>query len=81
MVGHTVLTSHIKIGIVNIAPKSVVSFKFYNHIRNNQGSTDCLWKTNNIVLTYKNEKDKVIIVPIKREDYRDYRKNHYIENQ
>ncbi|MBP3313469.1 MAG: hypothetical protein J6K84_02290 [Oscillospiraceae bacterium] len=79
--GRATLTSHSKIGTVNVSPKSVVSYNFYSHINNNQGATDCFWEINNIVLTYRNEKDKIIVVPIKKEDYHNYRKNHFVEER
>lgn len=81
VLGGVALTSHSKISTVNVSPKSVVSYNFYNHIHNNQGATDCFWEINNIALTYRNEKDKIIVVPIKKEDYRNYRNNHFVEEQ
>lgn len=79
--GGVALTTHTKIDTVNISPKSVVSFNLYNHIYNRLGSTDCFWEVNNILLTYRNEKNKLIVVPIKKEDYREYRKKHFTEDE
>lgn len=78
--GHFHLTTHEEIGVINVLPKSIVTFNFYNSMNNNQGSTDCFWETNCIALTYRNEKNNLVTVPIKQEDYRDYRKKHCTED-
>lgn len=58
---------------INIPPKSVKKIAVHNGF--GKESLNFIWQTNNIFLRYVNEKNRIKIVPIKNENYKDYFNN------
>lgn len=66
-----------ELGVLNIPPKSVVSISIHKgmwDIGGKEGTLNFLWKTNNIKIRYRNEKNKIKIKKINNVDY----SNHFI---
>lgn len=65
-----------QISPVNIPAKSVINLNLYDEVWNYEASTFFIWKTNCVYFTYKDERNRTKRVPIKKEAYIDYFKNH-----
>lgn len=59
---------------INISPKSVKKIVVHNSF--GKEDLNFIWETNNVFLRYINEKNKIKVVPIKKEIYRDYFTNN-----
>lgn len=64
---------------INIPPKSVKKITVHDNFKNKNSELNFIWETNNVFLRYVNEKNKVIVVAIKKENYKDYFNNHELE--
>lgn len=61
---------------LNIPAKSVINLNLHDGVWNDDASTFFIWKTNRVYFTYKDERNRIKRVPIKKEAYIDYFKNH-----
>lgn len=71
-----------KFSVLNIPPKSVFSTQIHNGIglnSQNNDAPDFIWETNNILIRYKNEKNKTKTQKIKNVNFKDYFNSRNIE--
>lgn len=66
------LTIYDDVSVINIPAKTVVNIDLKNGFWKNSEGIDFIWETDNIFLSYKNEKNKEIFVRIKNEEYKKF---------
>lgn len=64
---------------INIQAKSIINIALHDSQWNKDDSLAFIWNTNNVYFTYKNEKNKLKKLLIKKVNYKDYFKNHKVE--
>ncbi len=65
---------------INIPAKSVINLNLHDGVWKKDDSLDFIWKTNCVYFTYKDERNRVKRIQIKKEAYTDYFKNHKLED-
>lgn len=78
--GYGISGSVERIKVVNIPAKSVVSLSLSNY-STGADMFDYIWNTEEVFLTYKDEKNREKKVKIKTEDYKNYFTNHKWEDE
>lgn len=73
-----------ELGVVNVPPKSVVSFTIHNgmwDIDGKEGTLDFLWKTNYIKIRYRNENNRRKTKKVKKVDFLNHFNNQNTEER